>query len=181
MKNAKRVAQRRLKYLVEQGLIYRKRVTFEEPYIYYNDRKANTLQAPHVVATNWAILYMESNMKGYQKLKYIAYEQDYEILRCDAIVGIWCDKANQYYFHFIEADISHNDFDKVGKYNDVYEKKLYAKKWWTDKAVGFPSIVIVTRRQKLVHRKIIKENRCDLEFINLDYDKMRGDLIGDNS
>ena len=83
------------------------------------------------------------------------------------------NENNMYYFMFIEADLSNNEFDKVQKYNEYYkeyykEKNLHEETDWYELASGFPRIVVLTHRRKLVEGKINKDNEYGLEFEVLD-------------
>ncbi|OEH86026.1 hypothetical protein BHU72_14835 [Desulfuribacillus stibiiarsenatis] len=172
-KTSKRLAQRRLKYLVKENILQRKRVSFDEPYIYWYNAKKNILQAAHIVATNWIIIKLLSEKLGYEMVTMASYEDDYDILRCDCFVEIYNDKEKNYRHYFIEADISHNDFDKVVKYNKLYENYKDIKQSWIKRTEGFPTILITTHRKKSIEKRLFKENKHGLEFQIFDYDELR--------
>lgn len=165
--NCKRIVQRRLKKLVENKKISRFRVSLDESYVYYVNRKPGQLE--HVLGVSWAFTWINLTLNSMEKLHCFDREvKDYKLIRPDAFVGIknlWFDS---YSFYFIEIDIveSGNDFSlKVKKYQELYNSESYVNMWWVPLSKRFPVIIVITTgRVKTIQEKINKENVNGLEF-----------------
>lgn len=164
VKSGQRQAQRKLKKLHDANRLRRDRLAVDEPYHYY---VAKMQQARHRLATNWIYLWMQGNLKNWEQLHSWEYEPDYKILRADAMAAVKNKVTGKFLFYFIEADLSHNPFDKVKKYNDLYASERYAGSWWVRLADRFPAIIVATEvesRLKTIQRAIDEENVHGLEF-----------------
>lgn len=162
--SSQRKAQERLRKLTLNGPLNRLRT--EEGYLYsLGDINATSR---HTENTNWIRIWFEYNLKSWEKLHCFLYEQDYGILRTDAFVAIKNTITGQFRFWFVETDLSHsNKFDKVKKYNKLFEKGGYADRWWVDLTEKFPTILVVTtsitRKEKILEH-IAEENAAGLCF-----------------
>lgn len=163
MANGQRLAQRRLAALCAKGRLKRARESFDQPYYYYRERKSN--QAAHRIGVNWARLWLTLGMRSWETLQQFDYEQDYGVLRTDGFATVRNKVTGKHRFCFIEFDnhLSGNAFDKVQKYNTLYERQPVV--WWADFADRFPAIMVVTTgRAKHIREKVATENTNGLEF-----------------
>lgn len=161
----KRQTQRKLQKLHKLRRLNRARVTVSEPYHYYL-RKAPG-QPEHRLATNWIYLWMLQNLKSGETLHSFEYEPDYKILRADAMAAVKSRFANKFLFYFMEADLGHNSFDKVRKYNDFYTSESYLGSWWVRLADRFPAVIVATEsepRLRAIQRAVDQDNVHGLEF-----------------
>lgn len=156
-----KVAQRRLTKLYESKKVKRLELKSHQPLCYYVSKKAPEL-VEHTIMTNWMYIYYRQREQE-KNIFHFSYEQQNEILRYDGFIGI--NNGFVIRFCFIEVDLSNNSFDKVKKYNEYYQRKLYEKEWWFNYARGFPAIMILTHREEYVKEKVKKENVEGLEFV----------------
>lgn len=177
IKNGRRIAQRRLQSLYEHKRVNRGRDSMYTPCYYYMGKKIN--QVEHTLAVNWIYVWFKSQLKSWEQVTKFDREIDYKILRADGFLGIKNTISNKHKFYFIEADISENPFDKVQKYNILYESGKYLGLHWAKLTDRFPAIQIVTysiSRLKDIHKYIDQENHNGLEFKVMTFDKLRGDI-----
>jgi len=158
-----RKAQERLLDLHRSGKLHRQMV--EGIYCYSLDPKG---LLKHRVAVNWIRLWMPEQKATWEKFHSWNYEQDYKIVRCDGFAAYKNTVAGKFRFAFIEMDRGTNSFDKVKKYNTLYEtEKYYSNSWWLPLTARFPPTVIVTvhpDRKRLIQSHIEAENKNKLEF-----------------
>lgn len=159
LSQGKRICQRRLKTLCEARKLKRHRITLEAPFYYYTEA---IKQVEHMIETNWLYVKFRKELPAWESLIHWAYEVDYGILRCDAFVGIKNNISGAHRFYFVETDLSDNKFDKVEKYNDLFEQGH--NWWWAKYATVFPTVIIKTYRTEHVLKKIEKENRNNLRL-----------------
>lgn len=183
-KNRRRLAQRRMQKLHEQKKVKRNRASLSEPFYYYTGNKSGRME--HLISLNWFFVYSTKiNIKQWEQLQWFEYEQDYKVLRSDALLGIKNNVTGKSLFSFVEMDIaeSGNEFDKVRKYNTLYETESYTGAWWVNLAERFPKVVIVTtnsNRLKVIERKIEQENTNNLEFKVLLLNQIKGECLNEN-
>lgn len=175
LKSGERVCQRRLQALTEAGRLNRTRMSIDQPYVYYTTKRAPK-QMDHLLAVNWVRAWFSVGIGTRDTLRW-DYEVDHKVLRCDAFVGIKDghlgsslkaeNKKRAWRFWFVEVDRSQNTFDKVRKYNDLYEKDGYLSTWWSPFAQGFPTVLCVTEdpaRKKMIEQSVRDDNPKGLEF-----------------
>lgn len=155
-----RVAQRKLKALVDKGIINKKRDDLTLKYYYYI---GDVKQVAHISITNDVFFEIKNNLENWEKIYCYNRETDYTILRADGFVGIENKLTSERRFIFIEADRSNNKFDKVTLYNELFEQD-HSKFWWSKYAKRFPEIYVRTFREKAVQKAIDKDNRNGLRF-----------------
>lgn len=166
--NVERIVQRRLKKLTEERKIIRRdRLSIDEPFFYYIDRKPG--QVDHVLGVSWIYTWVRMTLTNMEKLHCFEREvKEYtKIVRPDAFMGIKHLFTGNLTFFFIEFDIaeSGNDFDKVIKYNTLFSTESYAHAWWVPLSKRFPAIVVVTTGNKeRIHERVKTENSNNLEF-----------------
>lgn len=178
------MAQGRLKKLVEKKYLKRDRLSFDEPFFYYLEKRPGQLE--HRLAVNWVYVWFirVKVKKGWEKFHSFEWEVPYgKILRPDGFIAIKNLAYNRLTFYFVELDIadSGNGFDKVPKYNRLYKSGEFKGYWWGSLAVGFPSIIIVTtseRKKKSILEKIAKDNEFDLDFQVYTLDQIRRECNG---
>jgi hypothetical protein len=179
------MAQDRLKKLTEKKkVVKRDRLSFEEPFFYYLEKRPGQIE--HKLAVNWVYVWFirVKVKKGWEKFHSFEWEVPYgKILRPDGFASIKNLAYNKLTFYFVELDIaeSGNGFDKVPKYNRLYKSKEFMNYWWGPLAVGFPSIIIVTtteRRKKSILEKIARENEHDLDFQVYTLEQIKEDCYG---
>ncbi|WP_051534132.1 replication-relaxation family protein [Desulfitibacter alkalitolerans] len=165
IKNSKRIAQKRLLKLYETKKIKRGRDIPGAPFYYYSGKKSDQLD--HLLSVNWVYIWTMANLRSWEQLLSFEYEQDYRILRCDCFVGISNAVTKENKFYFVEVDLGSNPFDKVSKYNNLYQSGEYSGAWWVPKTNRFPAILVVTNsknRKTNIEELIKKENTNNLEF-----------------
>lgn len=152
----------------------------EEPYAYYIDLSAKVEQMEHVILLNWVYVWLEHNLKSWEELHSFEYERDYGMVRADAFAVIKNRFTGRIRPSYVELDRGYNAFDKVRKYNDLYESEKYANEWWVEQVTGFPAVIIATtngKRLRRINEAIERENRNGLEFFTFLVDQLRKDVI----
>lgn len=171
LKYGYKVVQRRMLALYKAGRVRRYAPAKNLPYVYYIDRKPKQIE--HKIAVIWGYIYVARHLlRKYEHIAGIKFEDDYGVLRADGFLTVRNDFTGKLRFYFVEADLSNNPFDKVQKYNTLYQNGCYITKDWYAEASRFPAILVLTHRVGAVQRKAEVENRNNLEFIvfSLDYD-----------
>jgi hypothetical protein len=171
-----RKAQERLLALHRQGKLNRKKVN--DIYAYYLDKQPGMIK--HLIDTNWVRLWLKQTLSSWEKLQSWTYENDYKILRCDGFAAIKNNMTGKFRFLFIEMDRGTNDFDKIEKYNKLFESEKLNKAWWFDLTERFPPVQVVTLypdRKKLIQRKIEAHNSNGLEFRIILLDEVRREVM----
>ena len=161
----KRKCQQRLKKLTDQGKIRRWRYDLESPYAYFIERIGHM---EHAVLLNWIVIWSELNLNSCEEIYSIKYEKDFGILRSDCFIAIKNTVTDSFRFLLIEMDIHHasNKFNKVKKYNKLYESDL-SDQWWSKLTDKFPKILLVTNIERKLNKivDLVKsENKNSLEF-----------------
>lgn len=164
LESAKRQSQNRLKIIVEKKkLLHRWRMNLDEPYKYFI---ADFAQKEHITLLNWMLINVIVNMK-YDKIYHLQYQKDYGILIPDLFLVTKNYVTNEYKATFFEMDNSiTNKFDKVQKYNRLFESKPNDE-YVNLTAPNFPKIIIATtdsNRLKEINRLIETENKNNLRF-----------------
>lgn len=161
---------RTLRRLVKTKKIRKGSRNIEQPNYFFIDEVGQPL---HTIGVNFIWLYFEK-WKKYQAgdsievfqtepMEYLPY------LRPDAFVTVKNMVKKCKIFYFVEFDVyeSGNAFDKVKRYNDLFEaiKTKKVSYPWLQETNGFPQIVIVTSGSTDRIKKIInRENRNGLDF-----------------
>lgn len=169
MLSGQRVCQRRLEKLTAREQLLRWRNALDQPYAYYLDAESRIDQMAHTVLLNWVYCWQLRRLKSWERIHSWSYEMDYGILRADAFAAIKNTVTGTFRFAFVELDRaeSGNKFDKITKYNDLYESDNYADSWWLPLATRFPPVIVATtttRRKGRIERALERENRNGLEF-----------------
>ena len=165
--SGERVAQRRLQTLCKRRRLNRDRYALHHPFFYYTGQRKGQLE--HRIGVNWVYVWLLSTLKEWEVLHSWEYETDYKILRADAFAVIKNKVTGRLRFLFIEFDVatSGNDFDKVRKYNQLYQGEGYVGEWWAKLAERFPPVLIVTTTQsraRVIRDRIERDNMAGLEF-----------------
>lgn len=164
LRYGKQMAQRRLKRLVELKRLKRGRHSFDQPYHYFIQRPG---QVEHVLAVNWAYVWITQRLKKWEQWHCFQPEVDFKMLRTDALAAVKNTVKGDMRIYFVEADLSNNFFDKVEKYNRLYASEKYAGSWWVPLVRRFPAILIFTTteaRRSAIRKEIEKHNAAGLEF-----------------
>lgn len=162
--SGKRKCQQRLKRLTDQKRLQRWRYDLEQPYAYYRERLE---QMQHTVLLNWAVIWIERQLKSWEEIHSVNYNQGMGVLIADCFISIRNIATGQFRFFFIEMDIHHpaNEFDKVRKYNKLFEK--LPNQWWVKQTKRFPKTLLITdneRKLKKINELVRTENKNGLEF-----------------
>lgn len=178
-----RIVQRRLTKLTNAKKIMRHRISFDEPYFYYIQKKPG--QVEHVLGVSWIYTWVCSSLTNMEILHCFEREVDYKTLRPDALIGVkntWKDSVS---FFFAEMDIagSGHDFSiKVKRYNDFYANESYKGQWWVSIAKRFPVIRVVTTGSiKSIQTKIEKANVHGLEFQVFNLERVQEECLNGRS
>jgi hypothetical protein len=136
-------------------------------YYYLNDKPPGMVK--HLLATNWVRLWTQKQYAGWEKFHSWNYEQDYKILRCDGFAAVKNNMTGKFRFMFVEMDRVTNNFDKVEKYNRLFEQqeKTLTDRWWFPLTDVLPSIQIVTlstERKDFIQGQIEALNKNNLVF-----------------
>lgn len=159
----KRKAQERLLKLYQAGKLRRAR-TDEGLFAYFHHKQK--LQA-HTIGINWARIWLNASCRPWESPQSFAYEQRYPTIRPDGFEAVRNSVTGSFKFWFVEFDNATNPFDKVKKYNQLYESKGYADKWWAKLAARFPPVLVVTTspgRMANILTKVEQENTAGIEF-----------------
>ena len=162
--SGKRKCQQRLKRLTDQKRLQRWRYDLEQPYVYYRERLE---QMQHTVLLNWPVIWIERQLKSWEEIHSVNYNYGMGILITDCFIIIKNTITGQFRFLFLEMDIHHpaNEFDKVRKYNKLFEK--LPDQWWIKQTRRFPKTLLITdneRKLKKINELIKVENKNGLEF-----------------
>jgi hypothetical protein len=175
-KSTGRITRRALQRLREdKKLIHSHRTDFNEPAYHFIDRKyKNHPQIEHIILTNWIYIWFKINANKSEIPFYFQHEYAYPTLRADGFLGIDNYTLKKKIFYFIECDVSHNTFDKIAKYNKLFENtNEWKDSWWIKYADGFPAIFIATYRKNYVQNKISIENKNGLVFKVVDISQIK--------
>jgi hypothetical protein len=165
--SAKIQCQNRLRKLTDKKLLNRWRMDLDEPYKYYINEFA---QKEHTVLLNWMLIkYIIDH--PYDKIYHVEYQRDYKILVPDLFLITFnqFNKEQQYKAIMFEMDKTiSNKFDKIEKYNKLFESKPNDE-YVRLTAPRFPKIIIATTeksRLKEIDRLIQNEklNKNNLRF-----------------
>ena len=176
--SGKRKCQQRLKRLTDQLRLKRWRYSLEEPYAYF---QKEIKQIEHTVLLNWVAIWIERQLKSWEEIHSLNYNYDMKILIADCFVAIKNTITGSFRFLFIEMDIHHpgNEFDKVQKYNKLFEN--IPDQWWVKLTKRFPAVLLVTnneRKLKEINKLIKSENKNGLEFRSCLVGDLRKEVLG---
>lgn len=164
MAQGKRKAQERLQRLHLTGRVNRSKGA-DQDYIYYLGDRPGMLD--HLVGVNWIRLWLRRQLHSWEVLQSWQYEQEYKVLRCDGFAAIKNTVTGKYKFLYIENDRGTNVWDKVQKYNRLFEKEGYSGSWWVKLTDRFPPVLVATTgaaRVKRIRESIERDNTHGLEF-----------------
>lgn len=159
----KRKVQQRTKHLHEKKKI--KRWKSAGQYAFSLEEK-NKLSG-HLEDVNWIRLWYEkTQQRAGWEVQSFQYEQDFRILRADGLVALKNRETGLFAVRFIEMDRSPNKFDKITKYNKLFESQESLESYWWYKLVErFPRVLIVTtNRKESILKHIEEENTNGLKF-----------------
>jgi len=177
LKAGERKAQHRLKRLYDLGLVKRLRPSLDSPNVYYTEERPSQLE--HVIARNWVYCYLVATCRPGERLESWLTEEDYGVLRADALARIKNYPTDKSRFLFVEVELSDNRFDKVRKYTQLCQQGIDA--WWADEAEVFPPILLVTdslTRLERMRRAVRDENPLGLRFDVRLLDDLRREAAG---
>lgn len=163
MATGERKAQQRLRRMYDLGLVKRARPSLDSPMVYWT--VARPVQLEHTIARNWVYCWLAKHLMWWEKVAGWYPEEDYEILRCDALAQVRNTVTGKSRFIFVEVDLSDNRFDKVQKYTELCRRGIDA--WWAEEAEVFPEVLVVTENRKRLEtiRKAVREqNPLGLRF-----------------
>ena len=177
MEYGQRKSQERLLSLHRRDKLTRSRAKQGGGYIYALEGQKQGLVS-HTVGVNWCRLWWELiGRRNWEKVHSWEYEREYGKLRHDGFVALKNNATGTYRFYFVEYDAGTNPFDKVSKYNQLYSKGGYDGRWWCKLAKGFPGIYVATNRVSHVRGKIEQENSEGLEWIVMDIEQVRNEVM----
>jgi len=176
--SGKRKCQQRLKRLTDQLRLRRFRYSLEEPYAYF---RKEIKQIEHTVLLNWAVIWIERQLKSWEEIYSVEFNYDMKILITDCFIAVKNTITGSFRFMFIEMDIHHpeNEFDKVRKYNKLYDN--LPDQWWIKHTKRFPAVLLVTndeRKFKEINKLIKLENKNGLEFKSYLVGDLRREVLG---
>jgi len=178
-----RIVQRRLKKLTETGRIKRSRLSIDEPYYYYANKKPGQLE--HVLGVSWIYTWVNSSLSTAMVLHSFEREVVYKTLRPDALICVkntWSSSFSFFYAEFDIAESGHDFGEKVRRYNEFYASGEYLKMWWVPLTKRFPVIrVVTTGRIDAIQKKIAKENVNNLEFQVFSLQRIKEECLNGNS
>ncbi len=163
MATGERKAQQRLRRMFDLGLVKRIRPSLDSPLVYWTEQRP--LQLEHAIARNWVYCWLVKHLMWWEKVAGWYPEEDYEVLRCDALAQVKNTVTHKSRFLFVEVDLSENRFDKVQKYTELCRRGIDA--WWAEEATVFPEILVVTegrRRLETIRKAIKEQNALGLKF-----------------
>ena len=134
----------------------------------------------HLLAVNWVRIWAKHCIPAWESLHSWNYELDYKILRCDGFMAFKNNMTGSFRFMFLELDRGTNEFDKVIKYNKLYESDKYINDWWVKLTDHFPPILIVTvddNRKKAIQGIVEGQNINGLEFRVKLLDEIKREVI----
>ena len=122
----------------------------------------------HRLSLNWAYIWHLKRLEGWQRLSWF-YEVDCGALVADALALVRNGVTQETTGCFIEMDMaeSGNRFDKVQKYNALYEDPGWEATWWAKDLPCFPRVLIITtgtRRAEMIRGQVKAENRHGIRF-----------------
>jgi hypothetical protein len=167
-----RKAQERLQRLFKSGRLRRTRV--DDGYAYFVERQA---LLDHTLALSWVYVWLRQKLATWESLEW-QREKDFGILRCDAFATIRNRPLGTTRHYFVEVDRSANEFDKVTKYNRLYESGAYESEPWVKTAKRFPVVLCVTTRVRAVRKTVERDNRAGLRFDVRTLEDIRGECRG---
>lgn len=181
--NVPHTARRRLKKLTETGKVKRCRVSIDEPYYYYAERKPGQLE--HVLGVSWIYTWVRLSLNESISLHNFDREVTYKTLRPDAFIGVKSTWSDSFTFFFAELDIAESGHDfgeKVKRYNEYYSSGDYLNQWWVPLAKRFPIVrVITTGNVKKLEKRITKANTHNLEFQVFSLSQVKEECLNGNS
>lgn len=160
-----RIVQRRLKKLTDTGKIKRGRVSIDEPYHYYSEKKPGQLE--HTLGVSWIYTWVVNGLTKGHELHSFDREVTHKTLRPDALICVksWKGSLSLFYAELDIAESGHDFAEKAKRYNEFYSSGEYLKQWWVPLSKRFPIIRVVTTGSiKSIEKKIAKENANGLEF-----------------
>lgn len=163
LKTGERKAQQRLKKLYDLGLVKRLRPSLDSPLVHWTEERPSQLE--HVLARNWVYCYLVGKCASWEKVESWNVEEDYGVLRCDALARIKNYATGKNRFLFVEVDLSENRFDKVQKYTLLCREGIDS--WWADEAEAFPPVLLVTEsssRLEQIRKCVRQENPLGIRF-----------------
>jgi hypothetical protein len=177
------MACRILSKLEKKKLCRRDRISANEPYFYYTNKRPG--QIHHALGVSWAYTWFMLSLNSWEKFH--SFEREiklYKILRPDGFVAIRNVFTNEFRFCFIELDIaeSGNPFKKVELYNSLYSSEGYISSWWAPLTKRFPTIIIITTGSvNKINEKIKNENKNGLEFKVYSLDQIKEECFNARS
>lgn len=160
-----RMCQHRMKRLTEKKKVQRKKG--DDGYIYYIDDHG---RMEHKLLLNWVRAWLQTQAKNWEEVHCFTYEPDYTLLRADGFIAIKNTITGKFRFMHIEMDrTSSNKFDKVKKYNALFDQVNSGKieRWWIPLTEKWPVTLIVTtsdKRRENILRLIQEDNTHNLRF-----------------
>jgi len=167
-------ACKRLLTLYKAKKVGRKRIENTQPFIYFPTGQKWNQKFEHYLLLNEVYIALVKQIKSWFKLHVFKREYfcqwDGGHLLADALLVLNNTTTKRLKPVFIEVDRaqSNNRFDKVPKYTDYYNSKVWVEKWWAqpdpEGVYHFPKVLVVTDRQEQVQAVIKKENEAGIRF-----------------
>lgn len=135
-------AQERLRKLVKEKKVRRKRVGATGQYVYYLPDDRWSEKWGHWISLNWVKACFVAQAKSWHKISVFKREYVFDNLRADALVAIDNTVKKERKVIFVESDNGHNKF--TDKYKSSYENTAYSidPPWWAKNS--YPSVLVVT-------------------------------------
>lgn len=140
---AGRAARGRLLRLADLGHLSRHRPAADMGYCYFTGKRPGRME--HLVALNWARLWLTRGLPSWERVERWQYEVDMGVLVADGFAAIRNLYTKTLRGVFVELDraAGNNRFDKVSRYCRLYQTDGYLPAWWARQVERFPQILIV--------------------------------------
>jgi hypothetical protein len=143
-----------MKVLVEKKLVKKVRISLDSSNIYFMTRP---LSLEHSLGVSWSYVWVNKTLKQNEKILTWELEQLKEfgaILQCDALCSIENQITKEVRWYCIEFDrssVNKSRFDKIEKYNLLYQKYGFASSPLIKRlgnTTRFPRVIIITDTAK---------------------------------
>lgn len=158
--SGKRKARQVLQRMTEERKMVR-RFKYGE-YVYHVGKKSS--QWFHKYNVTKFHFDIEFNLqKPHQQIIYHKREYEYPFGRADALYYVQLEQGGGGVKFFLEMDDETNKFDKIKKYEQYRESKVWIREFWADPLkrgnISFPMVVVVSRRN-IPESNIVKVVHC---------------------
>jgi hypothetical protein len=125
----------------------------------------------HRLMVNYVRTWFKIITQGWASVHSWIYEPDYTFIRADSLVTLKTDHGFRFAFIEVERASDKNRFNKVQKYNALYEavnSGKYQESFWVKMGSVFPEthiICLTEERKKIALRRVQEDNRNGLDFV----------------